>query len=99
MRYSALIVGGDHVDRYKDFLQKRGFSEVDHWDGRRNSECHRQLPQTLDLLVIIIDQVNHSLLYKIRRLADMRTLPVIYTPRSIARFAAALDNVSLQTRH
>lgn len=90
---SVLIIGGDHVDHYRSYLQARGFDHIDHWDGRRNSECHKRLPQTVDLLVIMIDQVSHGLLYKMRRLADERQLPVIYTPRSLARLATALDRL------
>jgi hypothetical protein len=90
---SALIIGGDSVDRYKNFLQQRGFQSVAHWDGRRNSECHRRLPQTLDLVVIMVDQVSHSLLYKMRKLADERSLPIIYTQRSVTQLAMALDSI------
>jgi hypothetical protein len=89
---TALIIGGDRVDRYKSYLYGRGYASVTHWDGRRNSECHRRLPQTLDLVVILIDQVSHGLLYKMRRQADERSLPVIYTQRSVTQLAKALDS-------
>ena len=96
-RAAALIIGGDHVERYDRFLRERGFTSVTHWDGRRKSECHRQLPQTLDLVVIMVDQVSHGLLYKMRRQADDRHLPVIYTRRSVTQLAQALDQ--LPRRH
>jgi len=96
MSTTALIIGGDHVDRYKSFLHERGFASVTHWDGRRKSECHRQLPQTLDLIVIMVDQVSHGLLYKMRRQADDRRLPVIYTQRSVTQLAQALDKLSVR---
>ena len=89
---AALIIGGDRVDRYKSYLHERGYASVTHWDGRRNSECHRRLPQALDLVVILVDQVSHGLLYKMRRQADERSLPVIYTQRSVTQLAKALDS-------
>jgi hypothetical protein len=94
---TALIIGGDHVERYRDFLRARGFASVTHWDGRRNSECHKRLPQTLDLIVIMVDQVSHGLLYKMRRQAGERHLPVIYTQRSVTQLAKALD--AIEPRH
>jgi hypothetical protein len=96
MNSTALIIGGDHVERYKSFLHERGFTSVAHWDGRRKSECHRRLPQALDLVVIMIDQVSHGLLYKMRRQADERHLPVIYTQRSVTQLAKALASVSIK---
>lgn len=95
MNAAALIIGGDHVERYKSFLLERGFDSVTHWDGRRKSECHRRLPQALDLVVIMIDQVSHGLLYKMRRQADERHLPVIYTQRSVTQLAKALESIAL----
>lgn len=95
MSASALIIGGDHVGRYKSFLLEHGYAEVSHWDGRRKSECHRCLPQSLDLVVIMVDQVSHGLLYKMRRQADERHLPVIYTQRSVTQLAKALETISL----
>jgi len=97
MSSTALIIGGDHVDRYKTFLIEHGFESVTHWDGRRKSECHRRLPQALDLVVIMVDQVSHGLLYTMRRQADERHLPVIYTQRSVTQLAKALESIS--TRH
>lgn len=91
MSAAALIIGGDHIERYRSFLYERGFVSVTHWDGRRKSECHRRLPQALDLVVIMVDQVSHGLLYKMRRQADDRHLPVIYTQRSVTQLAKALD--------
>lgn len=96
MSGTVLIIGGDHVDRYKAFLAAHGFASVTHWDGRRKSECHRRLPQSLDLVVIMVDQVSHGLLYKMRRQADERHLPVIYTQRSVTQLAKALESIPVR---
>lgn len=32
---STLIVGGDRVNTYKDFLLAQGFGPVLHWNGRK----------------------------------------------------------------
>ena len=97
---STLIVGGDRVNTYKDFLQDRGFGPVHHWNGRKNSECHRIIPADTRLVVIMIDQVNHGLATKMRRVADELDLPVVFSRRSIGQLGQAItrfgDDASLR---
>ncbi|MBN9424379.1 MAG: hypothetical protein BGO63_00470 [Candidatus Accumulibacter sp. 66-26] len=90
---STLIVGGDRVATYKDFLAAHGFGPVHHWNGRRNSECHRSIPVGTRLVVIMIDQVNHSLATKMRRVADELALPVVFSRRSIGQLGQAITRV------
>ena len=88
---STLIVGGDRVNTYKDFLLTQGFGPVNHWNGRKNSECHRTLPSGTRLVVIMVDQVNHGLATKMRRVADELDLPVIFSRRSIGQLGLAIS--------
>ena len=90
---STLIVGGDRVNTYKDFLQDRGFGPVNHWNGRKNSECHRTIPTGTRLVVIMVDQVNHGLASKMRRVADELELPVVFSRRSIGQLGLAINRV------
>jgi hypothetical protein len=87
---STLIVGGDHVNAYKDFILAQGLGPVMHWNGRKNSECHRIIPARTRLLVILVDQVNHRLALKMRRVAGDMDLPVIFSRRSIAQLDEAI---------
>ena len=82
---TTLIVGGDRVNTYKDFLQAQGFGPVLHWNGRKNSACHRTIPVGTRLVVIMVDQVNHGLASKMRRVAEELALPVIFSRRSIGQ--------------
>ena len=100
---STLIVGGDRINTYKTFLLERGFGPVQHWNGRKNSECHRMIPASTRLVVILVDQVNHMLAIKLRRVADDLDLPVVFSRRSIgqldqaiSRFKGCIDSRSLQ---
>ena len=88
---STLIVGGDRVNTYKEFLLTQGFGPIQHWSGRKNSECHRTIPAGTRLVVIMIDQVNHGLANKMRRAADGLDLPVIFSRRSIAQLGQAIN--------
>lgn len=88
---STLIVGGDRVNTYKDYLLAQGFGPVLHWNGRKNSACHRTIPSGTRLLVIMVDQVNHGLATKIRRVADELDLPVVFSRRSIGQLGEAIS--------
>ncbi|MFZ4538797.1 DUF2325 domain-containing protein [Propionivibrio sp.] len=87
---TTLIVGGDRVNSYKDFLQAQGFGPVLHWTGRKNSECHRTIPSGTRLVVIMVDQVNHGLATKMRRVAEELDLPVVFSRRSIGQLDQAI---------
>lgn len=87
---AALIVGGDRVGPYKDFLAQRGFEPVRHWSGRNQSECHRPIPLDTRVIVLMVDQVNHGLARKIRRVADTMAVPVVFSKRSIGQLDNAL---------
>lgn len=91
---SALIVGGDRVASYKDWLSARGYSPVRHWNGRKHSETHRQIPVDTQLVVVLVDQVNHGLAKKIRRDADDMAVPVVFSRRSIGQLGEALATLA-----
>ena len=100
---SVLIVGGDRVNTYKEYLQTQGLGPVLHWNGRKNSDCHRSLPASTRLVVILVDQINHMLAIKLRRTADNLDLPVVFSRRSIgqldqliSRFKQSADSLRLQ---
>lgn len=87
---SALIVGGDRVASYRDFLVDCGYLPVRHWSGRNHSECHRTIPRDTRVVVVMVDQVNHGLARKIRRAADEMAVPVVFSRRSIGQLSEAL---------
>ena len=85
----ALIVGGDHVNTYKNFLLLQGYGAVLHWPGRKNNEYHRPIPADTSLMVILVDQVSHQLASKMRRAAVDLDLPVVFSRRSIGQLDQA----------
>jgi hypothetical protein len=90
---TTLIVGGDSVRPYAEHLMTRGFGPIMHWNGRNKSECRRKIPLRTRLVVILIDQVNHGLALKIRRIADEMALPVIFSTRSVVRLERAISGL------
>jgi len=87
---AALIVGGDRVGAYRDFLVERGYVPVRHWSGRNQSECHRQIPIDTRVVVVMVDQVNHGLAKKIRKVAYEMAVPVVFSRRSVVQLSSAL---------
>lgn len=86
----AVIVGGDRVAPYQQYLHRNGYAPVHHWDGRRGSDSRRAIPAGARLMVILVDQVNHGLASKMRRLARERGVPVVFCQRSLPQLAAEL---------
>ena len=82
---SALIVGGDRINTYRNFLLAQGFGSVLHWTGRNGSECHRTIPTGTRLVVILVDQVNHGFATRMRKAADKLDLPIVFSRRSIGQ--------------
>jgi hypothetical protein len=96
---TTLIVGGDRVNTYREFLLEQGLGPVLHWNGRNNSECHRKIPARTRLLVILVDQVNHRLAIKMRRIAGDMDLPVIFSRRSIVQLDEAITRFKGSAGH
>jgi hypothetical protein len=94
---STLFVGGDRINTYREFLQQRGYGPVLHWNGRKNSECHRTVPANTRLVVILVDQVNHMLASKARRVASELDLPVVFSRRSIGQLDQAISRLDAPT--
>lgn len=87
---AVLIVGGDRINSYREFLAARGYADIRHWPGRKNSFCHREIPRDTRLIVVFVDQVNHALAWKVRRQAGERALPIVFSRRSLAQLGTAL---------
>lgn len=92
---SALIVGGDRVGPYRDYLLGQGFGPVRHWSGRKQSECHRSIPLDTRVVVVMVDFINHGLARKIRRAAEDMAVPIVFSRRSIGQLSSALADVSV----
>lgn len=92
---TVLIVGGDHVDSFTRTLSEAGFQRFEHWSGRKAGDHHQPIPQDTELIVLVVDQVNHGIATRVRQRADALGLPVIYSPRSRARLHQQLSRLQM----
>lgn len=90
---AALIIGGDRVAVYMNYLQRLGYATIRHWNGRKKSECHRQIPVDTSLVVILIDHVNHGLAKKTRRSANEMRVPIVFSGSGVGQLGEAMASL------
>ena len=79
---AALIVGGDNIESIRGELQAQGIRQVTHWTGRKHGDKHYVIPRNVELVVVLVNFVNHSLSSKMKKEAKRLSLPVIYSRNS-----------------
>lgn len=79
---TTLVIGGDRIEAISRDLQVHGLTDVEHWSGRKPADARRTIPASIDLVVVVTDQLNHSMLYNATLRATRLDLPIIYTRRS-----------------
>lgn len=87
---TVLIVGGDHISSISRYLAQNGFSNIEHWDARRNGDTHRFMPQSTRLVVILINYLNHGMAKKIKRQAEQLGVPVLFSKNSASELSQIL---------
>lgn len=87
---AALIIGGDRVASFRDYLAQQGYQPVRHWSGRKPGECHRAIPLDTRVVVVVVDRINHGLARKIRREANEMAVPVIFSKHSLGHLSGEL---------
>lgn len=80
---SVLIIGGDKIGTIKNILSEFGILSVTHWDTRKKSSaCRKEIPQNTDYILMLTDFLNHNAMYKYRKEAKKKNIPIICTKRS-----------------
>jgi len=79
---TTLVIGGDRIDTIRRELAEHGLDNVEHWGGRKPADARRAIPARVKLVVMVTDQLNHSMLYNATIRATRLGLPIIYSRRS-----------------
>lgn len=80
---SVLIVGGDQVESLKRQVVAQGYTEVEHWHGRKKGFVKRTFSNHTRLIIMVCDYVNHSLAISLKNQANRKGIPLIYCRHSI----------------
>ena len=79
---TTLVIGGDRIDTIRRELAEYGLRDIEHWGGRKPADSRKSIPERIKLVVVVTDQLSHSMLYSITVGATRLGLSVIYTRRS-----------------
>jgi hypothetical protein len=74
---SVLVIGGDKITKLQLFLQTIGATKMHHWDSRRNSTSHKQLPQNTDMVIMLTDFLKHNSMNHFKREAKKSEIPFL----------------------
>lgn len=74
-----LIVGGDNIQTLNCNLCKNGFCIVKHISGRKNSHKFVDIPKNTDVVLILIDYVNHKLCEHIKKECKKMGIKTVYS--------------------
>jgi len=85
----VLVIGGDHLGSIGQNLRNLGYADVKHVTGR--TERRVEIPAGTELVVVLIDYVNHNLARWVKEQAKARQLPIIFARRSWSAICASLQ--------
>lgn len=74
---SVLVIGGDKITRLQSLLLSLGATKTHHWDSRRNSTSHKQLPQNTDMVIMLTDFLKHNSMNHFKREAKKCDIPFL----------------------
>lgn len=84
---TVLIVGGDRLGNIPKELQKEGFTEIIHWTGRSKSCRTRDLPRSVDRVILLYDFTSHLVMQNVKKQAKMYKIPITYHKRALVGLA------------
>jgi hypothetical protein len=92
---TALIVGGDYIEKLKRELLAFGMKDVEHWDGRQPRLSKRVIPGRARVVVILYDYINHSVSNALKQQASRSGIPLVFCRSSIYELRSKLENMVL----
>lgn len=93
----VLIIGGDHLGSIAQNLQSLGFTAIHHVKGR--TEKRVDIPVDTEMVVVLIDYVNHNLARWVKDQAKARNLPIIFSRRSWSAICQSLQTCTTCPNH
>jgi len=81
---SVLIIGGDKVNGIISRLYELGVTKHQHWDSRKNSTSHKQIPSDTDAVILLTDFLKHNSMFQFKKEAKKRKIPYLCSRRGIS---------------
>ncbi len=89
----VLVVGGDHLGAIRSNLESLGLGSVHHVRGRNVGRV--DIPAGTQLVVVLVDYINHNLARKVKAEAKRRELPVVFARRSWSAICQSLERCAI----
>jgi len=90
---SVFIIGGDRLGSIAENLKRYGVTEVRHITGRKKGHTLIDLPENIDLILVLTDFVSHCLAAKIKEDAGKKGKKVLFARRSWSHIAKVLEQI------
>lgn len=79
---SVLVIGGDKIDSISSVLQDFSFKKITHWDARNPSITKKEIPQDVQLVIMLTNFLNHNAMNKFKNEAKRKAIEFICAKRS-----------------
>lgn len=93
---SILVVGGDKIENIIQKLSENGFSDVHHISGRRPADKKFKIPYETDLVLVLVDFINHQLMNVIKKETRKNGVQVTFSKRSWVHIENNINNCIMQ---
>jgi len=87
---SVLVVGGDRLGNITSKLKVLGFTEIKHVSGRKKGHLTVDISKKVDVVLVLIDYVNHALAERIKEEARGNGVKTVFARRAWSHIFQAL---------
>jgi len=89
---SIFVVGGDFLGKIPAGLEKSGFTEIRHFQGRKILKKKNFISSSIDLVLVLTDYVGTDLSRVIKKEAKKNRVEVAFAKRSWADISRVLSS-------
>lgn len=93
---AIMVVGADHLGHIGKNLQELGFTSIQHVPCRTVGDQKKlSVSNSIDLIIVMVDFVNHSAAHCIKEHAKKRGVPMVFARRSWSSLVAQLTKAGI----
>jgi hypothetical protein len=90
-----MVVGADHLGTITEKLISTGFGEIHHIDGRKVNSVKKGIPESIDIVFVLTDYVNHNLAKVIKQKAKEKDKPIYFVKRSWSSIYPVIEGLKI----
>jgi hypothetical protein len=92
---TLMVVGADHLGTISEKLLNIGFGEIHHIDGRKVNCVKKGIPESIDIVFVLTDYVNHNLAKVIKQKAKEKDKPIYFVKRSWSSIYPIIEGLKI----